>query len=795
MKNIFHGWNTSTSSPTPLIYLFVSLLLLLVRDGDVSTVTVTAFGLVNVPRRWISSTATTITSSSTLTTPTDRIPNQQQNQNQQLQLQQRETPYNNPSYIATYQKTIEKILHDDFGRGGKHKHNKHSREDILFVKKLLLVPYRLVDINLASLLGDDDDDNGSANGESGGDVRNELIQQKHKYALAATAAVTTFTTNTNSSSSSKPRIFTNDHALLASKTLANLGQQCAAGLYDEESIHVAFDKIKEMGLEHVGSNGLGTFLYVLGKKMGSSITTSSSNDVIDVDATNGEQKQHSPNFPNNNKKPYDFSITLGEIAMIHDALHQPTENTISLRIKLYAEQKGDYQKSEELLKFFDHVDVPLNSHEILHNHTDTDNADAVLADANNKNGSKQSKNNNNRNKHKQKREKRKKKKLKLSLRLRTCLPLVHYYCSTGRMEQAWNLYQRMRNCPTVLIDDDTYALFIGSLAKFGYFCGDGSRINGSTTENDWDDTLSLSSSSTSTSSSSSQLSTIPKNGSQLFNQVVSDMAEDVLEISEDCTVRIRNGLAFGFQKYAIDKTATSTSLLMPPSILLPVPSDCTMRPITFEDIIDTSSDSSSSSSTSNSNNINQPLLAHRVTIPETTGLCPLTKVKLQLIQLSLVDKVTMIQTLLRMAHEQHVTFGAKYQNHNNNNNNNQNNNNGGGNGGVSGKRNNFMGGGVGPPQGPVNKIIKSSKEQSQQSPPQTYTNNNNNNKNKEEEEEVIVVRRHRVGGLGINDTTTATTNSDNVIVAVEQQELEEKGEEVITSFAEQELNSFAEWLE
>jgi pentatricopeptide repeat protein len=180
---------------------------------------------------------------------------------------------------------------------------------------------------------------------------------------------------------------------LALRALSYMGDYCAKK-QTSFPLHVAWDKIKEAGLTP-RNHALSSYLYILSSQ---------------IDDSNEVQIS------------YDGSQIPGEVAMFHDFLYEPTENTVSIRIKSFVGQ-GNAEDAEDLLWGLGAA----NPH---------------------------------------------------VLRLRTCLPVLELYCQQGNMSSALRVYHHMRDAPSVHFESDTYVNFISSLARLGYFKCDAHNIEG-----------------------------------------------------------------------------------------------------------------------------------------------------------------------------------------------------------------------------------------------------------------------------------------------------------------------------
>ena len=65
-------------------------------------------------------------------------------------------------------------------------------------------------------------------------------------------------------------------------------------------------------------------------------------------------------------------------------------------------------------------------------------------------------------------------------KLRTFLPILEHYCTTGNATAILRIFNDMQESSGVYFDSESYALILGSLAKFGHFCVDAVPIDGTT---------------------------------------------------------------------------------------------------------------------------------------------------------------------------------------------------------------------------------------------------------------------------------------------------------------------------
>ena len=278
-----------------------------------------------------------------------------------------------------------------------------------------------------------------------------------------------------------------------------------------------------------------------------------------------------------------------EVATAHDLLYHPTEKTISLRIKSFV-SSGNTQGAESMLNVFQ------RNHSL---NNDTIQNDSHLPT-----------------------KKKKKDKTRANLgqaKLRTFLPVLESYCKQGDMAAALRLYKKMRTFPSVLLDAETYTTLVSAVAENGYFTKNAKPIEGAY-----------------------DLGYVHYQcGPNFFDCLISEMAEDVLEISDSCATQIRNAFVRGFKHLESAKD------------LQAVPSDCTMAPVKEVAASNT-------------------LVVCRVSVNDTSAICPRTEARLRLIHLQKDQRQHMHDTLLKMADTQFEAYDAKLEAKNNKKKNNNN---------------------------------------------------------------------------------------------------------------------------
>ena len=192
------------------------------------------------------------------------------------------------------------------------------------------------------------------------------------------------------------------------------------------------------------------------------------------------------------------------------------------------------------------------------------------------------------------------------LRLRTCVPILELYCRrNGDMASALKLYKKMKASSTVLLEPEIFSMIISSLAIHGCFQPNATYID-------------------------SAFALGYSKGPELLDQLLTDMAEDVVEISNTAATEIRNGFVQGFKGLNIARN------------LERVPWDCQLYPVAHPASPD-------------------ELIACRVTVDGKTGLCPRSQTRLKLMVLSEEDRRQMYNVLFNMAESQFNDYDAKLE--------------------------------------------------------------------------------------------------------------------------------------
>ena len=271
-----------------------------------------------------------------------------------------------------------------------------------------------------------------------------------------------------------------------------------------------------------------------------------------------------------------------EVAMYHDAIYSPTEKTIAILVKSLV-ARGDAKGAEALL---DGIPSPSSS---------------SSAESSSSSNSQQ-----------------------LLLRHRTTSPILKLYCDQGDIESALRLYRRMRQTSRVKMDTTTYVDFIAAVAKNGYFRSDSKGVVLPAVEEQ-------------------ETMTSIMRGPELLNLLISEMAEDVLDIYEEMAGVLREGFMAGFQK-CCDVVSDNNGINAGTMLSLDSGECATnmmMTPLTTRC------------------HDNQSLIANRVSIDKNTALCSATGVKLRFMILDNTQRVHVHDTLLDMAREKSMEYTSR----------------------------------------------------------------------------------------------------------------------------------------
>jgi hypothetical protein len=177
---------------------------------------------------------------------------------------------------------------------------------------------------------------------------------------------------------------------------------------------------------------------------------------------------------------------------------------------------------------------------------------------------------------------------------------MEHYCSFGDATAILRVFREMRQSSGVILDADSYALIVGSLARFRFFCVDGTPIEGA-----------------------NEAGFSSSHGPELFDEIVAEMADDILELSEVAARNIMGAFLEGF-------------------------SGAEDQLVDFNDIPTISNEPVSSG-----------LTTGQVEVDNKTALCPASGAKLRLFALDEAQRQHVQDTLLEMARLRHQEFTKK----------------------------------------------------------------------------------------------------------------------------------------
>jgi pentatricopeptide repeat protein len=326
---------------------------------------------------------------------------------------------------------------------------------------------------------------------------------------------------------------------MAKGVLVQISNLCAKKARGQP-LEVIWEKIKEAGV--TDKKTLHNMLYVsatfstgnrrkkakYGRLAGLSIL-----DVLDAEppfdgSSDGQQE---------NEELVDMT---DEIAIYHDLLHNPTEQSINIRVRLLVSQ-GNAKEAERLLN--DHSEGEM-------------------------------------------------------IRLRAYTPILRLYLEQGDVSSALQLYKRMKSMPLVHFDAETYVHLIAGMAEKGVFAPSALPIG-----------------------EAKQLGYSAESGPCLFDELVAEMAQEVIEIPSASALRLYNAIVEGFPQAGLEKTQSLSPLKVSTD-----PAD------------------------------GDELIASRVSIRPATGECERSGTILRLIDLKENEREKLRQSVLTLARTEQVRF-------------------------------------------------------------------------------------------------------------------------------------------
>lgn len=286
------------------------------------------------------------------------------------------------------------------------------------------------------------------------------------------------------------------------------------------SIAMAWHKLKEMGYV-IRENSMSTYMYIL---------SNSGDDNSEIDAF--------------------VDDALLEVVTCHDTIYEPSEKTVTIRLKSLI-ARGKIDEAEEMFNASFKGGGKITSAESSTEETESpDNPEYTQG------------------------------------RLRTYMPLMEHYCMSGNLSSTLRLYRQMQACAGVHWDVESYTLLLSSLARFGFFFSKDDETEDDSNEN--------------------------PQGPVLFDMLASNMAKDILELTEKTSIELADAFQIGIK-------------------------DCIRETGKLDD-----RQESNDLSTKN-------VVVERVKIPRGNGTCPVTDVKLRLLALDELQRQHVHDTLLDMS--------------------------------------------------------------------------------------------------------------------------------------------------
>jgi hypothetical protein len=181
------------------------------------------------------------------------------------------------------------------------------------------------------------------------------------------------------------------------------------------------------------------------------------------------------------------------------------------------------------------------------------------------------------------------------------------YLDRGDVSSALRIFKRMRELPSVLLEAENYVHLIATVAECGFFRSDAPAIEGCL-----------------------ELGFDPPSGPALLDQLVSALAEDMLEITPGLAKRLHSAISTAFK----DTEHGNSLQILHPLAMLQVDNRLALP----EDVI-----------------------ASRVAIDPFTGTCPKTGVTLRLITLNDNERQRLKNGLLKLCTSESKKFQKDMQ--------------------------------------------------------------------------------------------------------------------------------------
>jgi pentatricopeptide repeat protein len=184
------------------------------------------------------------------------------------------------------------------------------------------------------------------------------------------------------------------------------------------------------------------------------------------------------------------------------------------------------------------------------------------------------------------------------IRLRAYTPILRLYLEQGDVSSGLQLYKRMKSLPLIHFDAETYVHLIAGMAENGVLCPSAKPIHGA-----------------------KDLGYSTGSGPRFFNELVAEMAQEVVEIPSSLAQRLYNAIVKGFPDAGLEKTESLSPLKV------------SMEPADEDELI-----------------------ASRVSIKSATGECRRSGTILRLINLNEDQKEKLRKSVLTLSRMEQVRF-------------------------------------------------------------------------------------------------------------------------------------------
>jgi len=195
------------------------------------------------------------------------------------------------------------------------------------------------------------------------------------------------------------------------------------------------------------------------------------------------------------------------------------------------------------------------------------------------------------------------------IRLRTYLPIFKLYCESKNVSAALSVFRQMQSTPGVILDPENYVLLLATIAENGFLRNDSPPIEGAI-----------------------DIGYKHSCGPELFDEIATEMSNEALEITSASARRLYNSLAIGFENK--DDSTGHDSLISTLKEVHPLaPMPLTMQPAQRNELV-----------------------ASRVILDRSTGICPVTNAHQRLILLEPEQRKQLHDELLELSREQYANY-------------------------------------------------------------------------------------------------------------------------------------------